>query len=367
MKIIQIIPALNAGGAERTVVDITRAVVHAGGQALTITTGGRLEADVIAAGGQIVYLPVGSKNPGVMWRNIGRISQCAQDFGAQIVHARSRAPAWSARSACSKLGIPFVTTYHGTYNAQNPLKRCYNAIMARGDAVIANSYFIARHIKNEHGLGEEHITVIARGIDPAFFEVSKKTLKTDMPLIVMPARFTRLKGHVLALDALVNLRRKGIQVQLVFAGGKAGRETYVQQLQGQITSSGLDAVVSFTGHVSDMAALYGRADIVLCASIQSESFGRVSVEGQASARLCVAPAHGGSLETITDGKTGFHFTPGDANDLANVLRKALLLPSTQANKICSEAREHARSLYSREVMCAKTLELYRDLLRRKYA
>ncbi len=361
LKIVQVIPALNAGGAERTVVDITRAVVEAGGEALTLTSGGILEEELHAAGGQIAHLPAASKNPFTMWRNVDRIACLAHDFGAQLIHARSRAPAWSVRAACSKLGIPFVTTYHGTYRAQNPLKRRYNAIMAKGDAVIANSHFIARHIIDEHGTDEARITVIPRGCDPGFFEVPEKTVDADLPLIVLPARFTRLKGHVLAMEAVAILNAKGVRVKLVLAGDTRGRDAYVLQLQDQITNAGLDDVISFAGHVSDMAGLYASANIVLCASIQPESFGRVSVEGQASARLCIAPAHGGSRETIMDGKTGFHFVPNEANDLANVLHKALTLSPTQADKITSNAREHARSLFSREAMCAKTLGVYNDL------
>jgi glycosyltransferase involved in cell wall biosynthesis len=363
LNIVQIIPALDAGGAERTVVEITAAIVNAGGQALTITTGGRMEKEVIAAGGQIAYLPVASKNPVVMGRNIARIAHLAKGFKADIIHARSRAPAWSAKAACKRSGLPFVTTYHGTYTAQNALKRRYNAIMAKGDRVIANSHFIARHIMQEHGLEADRITVIARGVDPAFFDVPPTLLKPNPhPVIVLPARLTSLKGHGLALQALSLLHKSYGPAALVFAGETDGHGGMVESLRQHISALKLDGKVRFVGHITDMPALYASADVVLSASIRPESFGRTMVEAQASARLTIAPAHGGALETIKDGETGFHFKPGDAADLARVMIKVIMLDTNKHRKICLAARKHAHAHYSRQTMCAKTLELYRDLL-----
>lgn len=367
LKIVQIIPALHQGGAERTVVEITRAIVDAGGQALTITRGGDLEHEVLKAGGQIAHVPVHSKNPLIMWQNSARIARLADAFGAHILHARSRAPAWSTRSACIRLGLPFVTTYHGAYSARSSFKRRYNAIMSSGDMVIANSNFIARHIMSEHSIDAQHITVIARGVDPVFFDVpeDKETPATEGPLILLPARFTRLKGHKVALDALALLHQHSPMARLVFAGSAHDRNTYLHEIKHYIAQRGLNRFVDFAGHVRAMEKFYAKADIVLNASTSPESFGRTIVEAQASARLAVAPAHGGTLETLSNDKTGFHFVPGDATDLARVLHKALCLDPAKSRKIRMAAREHVRSHYSREVMCAKTLGVYRDLVKLK--
>ena len=364
MNIVQIIPALDAGGAERTVVDITAAVVEAGGAALIITTGGRLEREVIAAGGQIAHLPVASKNPVVMGRNIGRIVHLAQAFDAQLIHARSRAPAWSTYYVAKQVGLPFVTTYHGTYNARSALKRAYNAIMAKGDGVIANSQFIARHIVAEHGLEARKITVIPRGVDPVFFGVAEKVkVPGKAPVIMLPGRLTRWKGQFLAIEALSRLHRENGKAILVLAGDAQGRHSYVEALQAQVKAAGLGPYVRFSGHIENMTEQYETADIVLSASTEPEAFGRVTVEAQASARLAIAPAHGGALETLIDGKTGFHFIPGDVADLARVLQKATRLAMPDYQQMCQRARNHAHEHYSQGQMCAKTLGVYRELLK----
>ncbi len=361
LKIVQIIPKLDAGGAERTLVDVSHAVIEAGGEALAITAGGRLEREVIAAGGVIAHLPVDSKNPYVMWRNAGRIAALSSAFGADLIHARSRAPAWSTRAACKQTGVPFVTTYHGTYNANNALKRGYNAIMAKGDRVIANSYFIGQHIKAEHGIDEARLAIIARGVDPAFFLVPEKPI-SDKINILLPGRLTRWKGQESAIKAMALLRQDFPDIRLILAGDAQGRDEYVNLLKAQVTAAKLDDQVHFYGHVEDMAALYTKADIVLSASIEPEAFGRVAVEGQASARLTLASAHGGTLETVLDTKTGFYFQPGQANDLARQLRKLLTMDYHAREQICRNARQHARLHYSRKTMCAKTLQVYQDII-----
>lgn len=170
MNILQVIPELDAGGAERTTIEVAEAVVSAGGRCLVASRGGRLEADLKAVGAELVRLDMKSKNPVVIWRNAGRIADVIETEGVDLVHARSRAPAWSAKWAARRTGKPFVTTYHGTYNAVTGLKRRYNAVMAAGDRVIANSQFIADHVQAEHGVGEDRLRVIPRGVDVKRFD-----------------------------------------------------------------------------------------------------------------------------------------------------------------------------------------------------
>lgn len=377
LKIVQIIPALDAGGAERTVVEITGAVVAAGGQALIISAGGRLEEEIRALGGEIVHLPVDSKNPYVMWRNANRIASIAREFGADLLHARSRAPAWSTRAASKQIDLPFITTYHGTYRTGGVLKRRYNAIMASGDAVIANSGFIARRIISQHGIADDRITIIPRGVPPLYFEVPEavtspaqflldhglpKDRPVDEPLIVLPGRLTRGKGQEIAIEALAQLHSQNDKAHLVLAGDSQGRKRYVKGLHQQIARAKIADYVHFCGHVQDMAALYACADIVLSASTVPEAFGRIAVESQASARMIVASAHGGALETITNEQTGFHFEPANAADLAAVLKKVMMLDTAPHKQMRLAGRKHVRAHYSREAMCVKTLGVYRDLI-----
>lgn len=376
MHIVQIIPELAAGGAERTTLDIGKAVLDAGGKSLVLSKGGRLVAELLASGSLFQPMSAHSKNPLKMWNNIAEIAKFSRDFGGQIIHARSRAPAWSASFAARRLGIPFVTTYHGTYNSNSGLKTWYNSIMASGDLVIANSKFVADHISQTHEIDMGKIRVIPRGIDLAGFnpanieksrlEQARQTLivpsETDKPLILMPGRLTRWKGQLVMIEALGLLRDRGLRAHLLLPGDAQGRDRYVRELEAKIIQLDLQQQVNLPGHVTDMAALYAISQIVVSASIEPEAFGRVAVEGQAAGKPVIATAHGGSLETIQQGISGLLVFHDNPTAMADALMQILSLSNQQQQQWGSRGQSWVTGQFSRTKMCRLTLAVYQELL-----
>lgn len=381
MKVLQLIPELDAGGAERTAIDVAEAIVKAGGTALVASRGGRLEKELEAVGGELVRLDMKSKNPFIIKANADRLAVLIRQRGVDIIHARSRAPAWSGLEAARKTGIPFVTTYHGTYNARSPLKRFYNSVMARGDAVIANSHFIASHVRAEHykALAAKradisHLHVIPRGVDLTVFDPARTdplqvaALRSvwldgrEAPVILLPARLTPWKGQSLAVEAVARLKDRlhGPLPVLVCAGDAQGRSGYLDTLREQAAAAGVALVLP--GHVSDMATAYMAADIVINPSIEPEAFGRTLTEAMAMARPVIASAHGGPLEILADDGPGWLFPPGNAEELARRMQTVLLLDA-ETRKINGHlARQRVIAHYSREALQASTLRVYRELL-----
>jgi len=339
-SVLQVTPALDAGGVERTTIEVAQAIVRSGGRAVVASRGGRLEGELRAAGGELVAMPADTKNPVQMWANAGALVRTARARAIQIIHARSRAPAWSAYWAARRLGLPFVTTYHGIYKARSGLKRAYNAIMARGDVVIANSHYTRAHVLAEHGTDPERVVVIPRGADLSIFDPAKvepaatAALRTawrldgasDGAVILLPARLTAWKGQATLIDAIGLLGQKApAGVRCILAGDSQGRDGYVAALEGQIASLGLSNVVRLVDHVSDMPAAFALADVAVFPSLEPEAFGRSAVEAQAMGVPVIAAGHGGLAETIVDGVTGFLVPPGDPVALAAALERILLL------------------------------------------
>lgn len=371
--VLQVLPALETGGVERGTVDIAAAIMAAGGQAIVASEGGQMERHLTRVGALHVRLPMASKNPLVMWRNVERLAELIRRHDVQIVHARSRAPAWSARAAARRTGRHFITTFHGTYNTRGLFKRRYNAVMTSGEKVIANSQFIARHIAEVYGVEAARTAVIQRGVDLAIFNPEAVSvqrivkLATDWrvpdgtPLIMLPARFTRWKGQRLLLDALPHLA--DLNFCCVFIGADQGRSAYRQELESVIAKRGLQSRAFLLDHCNDMAAAYMLADVVISASTDPEAFGRVVSEAQAMGRPVVAADHGGVREQVIPDVTAFLFEPASAEGLAAALRRALQLSPEERRHVSSQAEVHARHNFSKERMCALTLNIYQELLR----
>ncbi|MGP1275279.1 MAG: glycosyltransferase family 4 protein [Caulobacterales bacterium] len=381
MKILQLVPELDAGGAERTTIDVAEAVVQAGGQALVASLGGRLEGELDAVGAELVRLDMKTKNPLAMHANARRLAELVKARQIDIIHARSRAPAWSGFLAARQTHIPFVTTYHGTYNAKSVPKRFYNSVMARGDAVIANSHFIAEHVRAEHGpvlaarrADLSHLHVIPRGVDFSTFDpalcdpLRVQGLRAawldgrDAPVILLPARLTAWKGQRLAIEAvaLLSAMQGSGQPVLVCAGDAQGRDGYVEELRALAAQKGVALVLA--GHVTDMGSAYLVADVVINPSTDPEAFGRTLAEAMAMERLVIAAAHGGPLEILSGSETGWLFEPGNASDLARRLHTALTL-DPPARKLRGQlARQRVIGHYSREALQAATLRVYAELL-----
>ena len=375
LTVLQVTPELEAGGVERTTIDIAQALTRSGGRALVASRGGRLELELIANGGELVAMNVQAKDVRVL-SNAFRLASLARSKQVDIIHARSRAPAWSALWAARMSGRPFVTTYHGTYNARLGIKRWYNSVMARGDIVIANSAFIGEHIQREHNVSSERIRVIPRGIDTERFDPSAVSLErveavknswrldtaTAGVVIVLPARLTRWKGQLLAIEALAKVRERGApRATLVLAGDDQGRTAYSEELEDVAYELGLGEFVKRVGHASDMPAVYAAADLVVCPSIEPEAFGRVAVEAQCMDRPVIAADHGGARETVHEGVGGVRFEPGDPEALANALGEMLALSAHERILMGDKGGRRARREFSIEAMQSATLEVYREL------
>jgi glycosyltransferase involved in cell wall biosynthesis len=373
LSVLQVIPALDAGGAERTAVDVARAVVKAGGKAWIATRGGRLTAEAESAGAEIILGPFDTKNPLTIWQNAKALADVIRYKHATIIHARSRAPAWSAQLAAQRTGIKYVATYHGIYNAKSPLKRWYNGIMARGDAVIANSEYTAAHVVAEHKVDRRKLHVIPRGIDIEGFTPDRVAearidairkqwnLTPGKPVIVMPGRLTRWKGQLVFIEALARLPDRNFIAVMV--GDAQERDAYVDELHASLKRLNLTEITRIPGHCSDMPAAFMAADVIVTPSIEPEAFGRVAVEAQAMGRPVVASRLGAQTETVVDGITGFLFPPGDADALAQGIARALSLTADQRQAMAKKARERVLASYSVDAMCEATLKVYRDLLK----
>jgi glycosyltransferase involved in cell wall biosynthesis len=375
--VLQVTPALDAGGVERTTIEIADALTRAGHRALVASRGGRLEDELRSAGGLLVKLPLDSKNPLEIRANADRLARLAQKERVDLIHARSRAPAWSAYWAAKRRKLPFVTTYHGIYNANSGLKRAYNAIMAKGDVVIANSHFTRAHILKEHKIDPNRIVVIPRGVELSRFD--RASLDADRlrraleglelkgkgmeAVVMLPARLTLWKGQKVLLEAAaqVQARRPGL-ARYVLAGDAQGRDGYVRQLQEMIASKGLDGLVAMPGHVEDMPAALAVCDLAVFPSIEPEAFGRSALEAQAMGLPVVAAAHGGLTETVVDGETGLLVAPGDPAALAAAIEKLLDLPREARAAMGQRGAQRAKALYSTESLQRATLEVYDRVL-----
>ncbi|MEE8444831.1 MAG: glycosyltransferase family 4 protein, partial [Alphaproteobacteria bacterium] len=293
--------------------------------------------------------------------------------GVDIVHARSRAPAWSARAAAQRTGRPLVTTFHGVYNAGNYLKRCYNAIMTKGDRVIAISDFIAEHIDAHYRVDPARVTVIHRGVDldvfdprkvppPRLIQLAEKwRLPDGAPVIMLPGRLTRWKGQAVFLEAIKRLGRDDIGAVLL--GSDQGRVAYRSELEDLVRKRGLEKIVRFVDDARDMSAALMLADVVVSASTDPEAFGRVIAEAQAMGRPVVATNHGGARETVIEGSTGWLVPPRDPDALAAAMAEALSLDASARQRLARDAISHVRSHFSKQVMGERTLAVYAGLLR----
>jgi glycosyltransferase involved in cell wall biosynthesis len=371
-RILQVLPRLDTGGAERVVIETAEALSAIGHQTLIACEGGPLTQPALRAGAEILLLPLASKSPITMRRNASRLVKLIRSQKIDLVHAHSRAPAWSALWATRRTGTPFVTTWHGTYNENAPFKRRYNAVMASGDRVIAVSHFIAGQIRARNRGVESRLRVIPGGVDLQKFDpanilgdrVAKMArdwrLNVGEPTILLPARLTAWKGQKLLIAALALLQNKDAVVVLV--GDDQGRESYAQSLITQAESLGVAGRLRLAGHTEDMPAALMLADIVVNASTDPEGFGRTIVEAQAMGRLVIAANHGGAGETITDGRTGFLFPPGNAQALANAIDMALDFSADQRIAWAQNARALVQETYSVATMQNAILSVYGELL-----
>lgn len=371
--VLQVLPALVTGGVERGAIDVAAALAEAGWTSLVASAGGPMARELPRVGAKHIELPLASKNPFVMRANIARLEAVIRDYGVDIVHARSRAPAWSALAAARNTGCHFVTTFHGTYNGGwFGLKRLYNRVMTKGERVIAISDFIARHIEDVYGVGGDTVRVIHRGVDLDRFDPNRVSperiiqlarqwrLPDGYPVIMMPGRLTRWKGQTVLIEALALLGRKDVRCLLV--GSDQGRTAYRDELKALVERKHLTDVVHIVGDCNDMPAAYMLTDVVVSASTDPEAFGRVMIEAQAMGRPVCASDHGGARETVLDGTTGWLTPPGEPMALAAAIDSVLALDSGQRDRLARIATQHVRENFSKPAMCAATLAVYAEVL-----
>jgi glycosyltransferase involved in cell wall biosynthesis len=367
--VLQVLPSLITGGVERGTVEIARAIAEAEATSLVASAGGPLVRQIERAGGIHIALPLTTKSPLGIWRNAAALEAVIRDRKVSLVHARSRAPAWSAWIACRRTGVPFVTTFHGTYSENFPLKRHYNAIMARGRIVIAASQYIADLVARRYLLDPSRIRVIPRGVDLAVFNpaavsgnriaklAAEWRLPDGMHTVVLPGRLTSWKGQAVLLDAMVRLRRPDVMCVLV--GAHQGRVGYARELEAQATRLGIADRLRLVGHCDDMPAALCLSDVVVHASVKPEAFGRVVIEAQAMGRPVIASDVGGPVETVRHGETGWRVQPNDPAALAAAIELALDLDPSERVALGRRARASVPTV---RAMQDATLDVYEAVL-----
>ena len=379
LTVLQVVPRLNTGGVERGTLEMAEAISAAGGRALVATSGGQLEFRIARAGGEIYPMNVDSKNPATIWQNALLMRRLIREERVDIVHARSRAPAWSAYWATRWTGTPFVTTYHGAYNGEFRAKRLYNSVMARGRPVIAVSDYIRALIVARHRVPEEHIVTIPRGADVQVFSEeavgNERAVKLaeqwglvedPRAIVLMPGRLTRWKGGESLIDAAARLKAmRGPDFAMLLVGDDQG-SGFRSVLGKRIQATGTGDVVYLTGECADMPAAYKLASVVVSASIEPEAFGRVMVEGQAMSRPVVATAHGGARETVAHGESGWLYPPGDADLLAGTINQALNMDPCARAHMGLAGRARVRARFTTAAMQRTTLNLYERVAGRTF-
>jgi glycosyltransferase involved in cell wall biosynthesis len=369
--VLQVIPSLVSGGAERGTIELAGALAAAGWTAYVASSGGPMEHQLARLGVRHLKLPLASKNPLVMRHNAAALVEIIRRLKIDIVHARSRAPAWSAWSAARSTRRHFVTTFHNAYDIDLPLKHWYNSVMARGERVIAISHFVAEHAAQIYGLGPDRLRIIPRGVDIDAFDprrvngervaalATRWRVPEDGAVVMLPGRLTRWKGGLDFIEAIARLGRRDLCCLLVGAEQRPG---FRRELEATIERLGLVGMFRIVEDCRDMPAAYVLSDVVVSASTDPEGFGRVIIEAQAMGRPVVATDHGGARETIRPGVTGWLAPPRDPAALADAIGQALRLDPAERAAFARRAIAQVASSYTREAMCAKTIDVYEELL-----
>ena len=379
IKVLQVIPKLGYGGAETGCYDIAHYLSENNCKSFIVTSGGELIKFIDKKKVKLIRLPVNSKNPLLVFFNAILLVGIILFYNISIVHARSRAPAWSCLLATKLTKRKFVTTFHGTYSFSGKFKKFYNSVMVRSDLIIAGSNFIFSHIKENYSKFfklKKKFLVIFRGINVDYFDASSKLeseekkllekweINKEKKIILMPGRLTSWKGQELFIEAIhltkIELGYEAFHV--VILGSDQGRDLYKKKLIRLIEQYRLTNQIKFIEHCDDMALAYKVSDIVVSASIEPEAFGRVAVEAQSMEKMIIASDIGGSNETIINEKTGLLFKSGDANSLSKKIIQAITMDETSIELIGKEGRKNIIKKFNVEKMCFSTYSEYKRLL-----
>ena len=379
IKILQVIPKLGYGGAETGCFDLAHYLHEHNCKSYIVTSGGPLLKYINKKKVKILRLPVQSKNPILILLNSILLTLIIFFLNVDIVHARSRAPAWSCLIATKLTRRKFVTTFHGTYNFKSDLKKWYNSVMVRSDLIIAGSNFIFSHIKENYSKylsNKKKFLVIFRGINTDYFnpkkikESDKNLLKKkwnitdEKKIILLPGRLTEWKGQEMFIEAISLLKKNlpELEFKAVILGSDQGRKIYKKKLIRLVEQHRLSGNVIFVDHLELMPIAYEISTVIVSSSIEPEAFGRVSVEAQSMEKPIVASNIGGSNETIINDKTGFLFKAGDSKNLSEKLKEVLNLSELTLNGIGAEGRKNIIAKFNVEKMCNTTYSEYKKLI-----
>jgi len=380
--IMQILPALESGGVERGTVDIAKALKKADFEPIVVSKGGVLVYQLREANITHISLPVHSKNPLTIYLNVKKLIKIIDEYKVDLIHVRSRAPMCSAYFACKKTNTKLVSTVHGTYSLNFlkwkvfPLKKAYNALMLKADAIIAVSNFIKNYlIENYQQKNQvfplEKITVIQRGADLKYFDSEKVSknriidlnkkwnLPDDKKIILMPARFTSWKGHEFLLEALTKVKHDFF---CLMVGSDHGHKKFRKKIEQKIIKENLAGKVRIVGLCKDMPTAYAISNLVVCPSVRPEAFGRIAIEAQAANRVIIATKLGGALDTVIDEKTGFLVEVGDTEKFAQLIDKVLDMSKAELDVIGEAGQKNVTENFSNEKMYNATIDLYRKVL-----
>ena len=379
IKVLQVIPKLGYGGAETGCYDLAHYLSENDCQSYIVTSGGELLKYIDKKKVKLIRLPVHSKNPILILLNSILLIFIILFFNISIIHARSRAPAWSCWIATKITRRKFVTTFHGTYNFNGSVKKFYNSIMVRSDLIIAGSNFIFSHISKNYSKylnTKKKFLVIFRGINTDYFDPSTTTesdedklfkkwgLTIGKKIILMPGRLTSWKGQETFIEAL-NIVNKELGYENVYGiilGSNQGRDIYKKKLLRLVEQHRLINQIKFVEHCNNMPLAYKISDIIISASIEPEAFGRVAVEAQSMEKPIIASNIGGSKETIINDKTGFLFDSGNALSLSKKIIEVLQLGETTLKSMGMEGRKNILKKFNVEKMCFSTYSEYKKIL-----
>lgn len=378
LKVLQVIPKLGNGGAETGCFDLAHYLYENNCSSFIVTSGGELTKYINKKKVKLIRFPVHLKNPIMIFLNAVFLISIILILNIDIVHARSRAPAWSCLIATKLTRRKFVTTFHGTYNFKSSIKKIYNSVMVRSDLIIAGSNFIFSHIKENYSnyiTPEKKFLVIFRGINTEYFDPKKINendkillkkkwkISNEKKIILFPGRLTYWKGHEMFLEAINKLKKilPDKEFVAVILGSDQGRKIYKKKLIRLVDQYRLINEVMFVDNIKLMPIAYEISDVVISASIEPEAFGRVSVEAQSMEKPIIASNIGGSKETITNEKTGFLFEAGDSSKLSERIAEILNLSEVTLNGIGAEARKNVIMKFNVEKMCFSTYSEYKKL------
>lgn len=371
LVLLQVLPRMNLnGGVEKGTLEIADALQKKGIKNYVASNDGAGVALLKHKKIPHILLPLDTKNPFKMFLNAIRLKKVIKREHITLVHVRSRAPAWSVKWACHWAHVPYIGTFHGAYGIKPAIKKKYNQALLQGSCVIAVSDFIKQHILDNYAIDPQKIIRIYRGADLNRFDLEKlQTFRVtelfdqyqippEKPIICLPSRLSRVKGHLVLLKALTLMKHK--EVTCLFFGAEQGKEDFQKQVDAAISKIPKETTLISLKNGIDMPALYALSDIVLNVRITPEAFGRTTCEAQAMGCLVVGTAHGGTCELIQDGKTGFLVPPGDPQALADILDKLIEMPLAKRKKIAQNAIQSVQENFSIEKMCQQTIDVYKE-------